>query len=69
MAFVVAKFGGTSVASPERIVALATSLPGARLLPPAGLSLPLPEGDFGAGLRALREQLEGVRAASGEVRA
>ncbi len=54
---------GQQVAAPERIVALASSTPGARLLPPAGLFLPLPEGDFSAGLRALREKLESVRVA------
>ena len=54
---------GQQVAAPERIVALASATPGARLLPPAGLFLPLPEGDFSAGLRALREKLESVRVA------
>ena len=54
---------GQQVAAPERIVALASSTPGARLLPPAGLFLPLPDGDFSAGLRALREKLESVRVA------
>ena len=56
---------GQRAAAPERIVALVTATPGARLLPPAGLFLPLPEGDVGAGLRALREKLERVRLAPG----
>lgn len=57
---------GQRAVAPERLVALAAATPGARLLPPAGLLLPLPEGDAGAGLRVLREKLESARRASGD---
>ncbi len=53
---------GQTAVSPERLVALGTSTPGARLLPPAGLYYPLPRsGSVGDGLRAVRAALETAR--------
>ena len=47
---------------PERIVALTASMKDARMLPPAGLHLPLPAGmPFAEGLDKLRAVLEGIR--------
>jgi transcription-repair coupling factor (superfamily II helicase) len=52
---------GQSAAEPERIVKLATSTPGARLTPPAGLTLPLPaDMSFSEALQNARNILEGV---------
>lgn len=54
---------GQTAALPERLVALAASLEGARLLPPSGLHLPLAaDTPFTEGLQRLRGLLEGVRA-------
>ena len=56
---------GQTAVSPERLVQLGTSTPGARLLPPAGLFYPLPRtGSVGDGLRAVREVLETARLAA-----
>jgi len=55
---------GQTAARPEGLVALAARTPGARLLPPAGLHLPLPpDVDVPRGLDSLRAALTGVRAA------
>jgi transcription-repair coupling factor (superfamily II helicase) len=54
---------GQTAARPERLVDLAARTPGARLLPPAGLYLPLPHGaDAPQGLESLRAALAFVRA-------
>lgn len=54
---------GQTAAQPERIVALTAVMPGSRILPPAGLQLPLPGNlPFCEGLHQLRTALEGVRA-------
>jgi len=53
---------GQNAVRPESIVALTTSMAGARMLPPAGLHLPLPGGaSFAEGLDKLRAALEGIR--------
>ncbi|GHU91616.1 transcription-repair-coupling factor [Deltaproteobacteria bacterium] len=50
---------GQSAVLPERLVELATKTPRARLHPPAGLTLPLPEGlSFPDGLLQIRRTLE-----------
>ncbi|WP_304473571.1 transcription-repair coupling factor [uncultured Desulfovibrio sp.] len=57
--------GGQTAVHPERIVQLAAEMPGARLHPPAGLSLPLAgELSFGEGLQKIRLALEGIRASA-----
>ncbi|WP_165177451.1 transcription-repair coupling factor [Desulfovibrio sp. ZJ369] len=56
---------GQSAVQPERIVELAAKTPGARLHPPAGLWLPLPQGmSFAEALRNTRQTLEGIRCAA-----
>ncbi len=53
---------GQDAVSPEKLVALAAGTPGARLLPPAGLFCPLPQGmSVGEGLNAIRSKLETAR--------
>ena len=53
---------GQDAVSPEKLVALAAETPGARLLPPAGLFCPLPQGmSVGEGLNAIRAKLETAR--------
>jgi transcription-repair coupling factor (superfamily II helicase) len=52
---------GQSAAEPERIVKLAVDTPGARLTPPAGLTLPLPaDMSFSEALQNACDILEGV---------
>ncbi|MDO5483878.1 MAG: transcription-repair coupling factor, partial [Desulfovibrionaceae bacterium] len=52
---------GQSVVQPERLVALAEATQGARLHPPAGLSLPLPaDQSFSEGLNQIRQALEAI---------
>ena len=53
---------GQTAVQPERIVALTASMKDARMLPPAGLHLPLPADiPFAEGLHKLRAALEGIR--------
>ena len=53
---------GQTAVQPERIVALAGSMPGARMQPPAGLTLPLAKGmPLAGGLDRLRQALEDIR--------
>lgn len=53
---------GQSAVQPESILKLASSVPGVRMLPPAGLHLPLPpEESFSGGLQKICTLLEGVR--------
>ncbi len=53
---------GQTAVQPERIVELAARMPGARLHPPTGLTLPLAgELSFGEGLQKVRLALENIR--------
>ena len=53
---------GQTAVQPERIVALAASMPGARMQPPAGLTLPLAKDmPLAGGLDRLRQALEDIR--------
>ena len=57
---------GQTAVQPERIVALTASMKDARMLPPAGLHLPMPSGvSFPEGLDRLRTALEGIRVKAG----
>ena len=57
---------GQNAVQPERIVALTASMKDARMLPPAGLHLPLPaDMPFAEGLQKLRTALEGIRIKAG----
>jgi transcription-repair coupling factor (superfamily II helicase) len=53
---------GQKTMQPERLVELAARTPNARLHPPSGLTLLLPDGAFAEGLQALQNTLEMVRA-------
>lgn len=56
---------GQTAVQPERIVELAAGMPGARLHPPAGLTLPLAgELSFGEGLQKVRLALDNIRASA-----
>ena len=53
---------GQNAVQPERIVALTATMKDARMLPPAGLHLPLSADlPFAEGLDNLRATLEGIR--------
>ena len=57
---------GQTAVQPERIVALTASMKDARMLPPAGLHLPMPSDvSFPEGLDRLRTALEGIRVKAG----
>jgi transcription-repair coupling factor (superfamily II helicase) len=53
---------GQTAVCPERLVDLAARSLGARLHPPSGITLSLPEGSFAQGLQALQNTLEKIRA-------
>ena len=56
---------GQTAVQPERIVELAAEMPGARLHPPAGLTLPLSADlPFSEGLQKMRAALEEIRTAA-----
>ena len=56
---------GQTAVQPERIVELAAEMPGARLHPPAGLTLPLAADlPFSEGLQKMRAALEEIRTAA-----
>ena len=56
---------GQTAVQPERIVELAAKMPGARLHPPAGLTLPLAADlPFSEGLQKVRAALEEIRTAA-----
>jgi len=57
---------GQTAVQPERIVALTASMKDARMLPPAGLHLPMPSDvSFPEGLDRVRTALEGIRVKAG----
>ncbi|MDR1777187.1 MAG: transcription-repair coupling factor [Desulfovibrio sp.] len=52
---------GQTAVRPEKLVELAARTPGAKLHPPSGITLPLPEGPFAEGLQSLQDALGKTR--------